>query len=90
MTRSTKEVDSWARRASTAQDGGTHDRSGTQCTSDENINADLVRRARRANVRVLVVSVDVPVNSNRERNRRNGFSRRKTPPPPRSRICTAR
>ena len=45
------------------------------CTSDENINADLVRRARRANVRVLVVSVDVPVNSNRERNRRNGFSR---------------
>lgn len=45
------------------------------CTSDENINADLVRRARAANVRVLVVSVDVPVNSNRERNRRNGFSR---------------
>lgn len=30
MTRSTKEVDSGARRASTAQDGGTHDRSGTQ------------------------------------------------------------
>ena len=45
------------------------------CTSDETINADLVRRARAANVRVLVVSVDVPVNSNRERNRRNGFSR---------------
>ena len=38
------------------------------CTSDERINADLVRRARDAGVRVLVVSVDVPVNSNRERN----------------------
>jgi len=45
------------------------------CTADENINADLVRRAIRANVGVLVVSVDVPVNANRERNRRNGFSR---------------
>jgi (S)-mandelate dehydrogenase len=45
------------------------------CTSDERINADLVRRAREAGVTVLVVSVDVPVNSNRERNRRNGFSR---------------
>jgi (S)-mandelate dehydrogenase len=45
------------------------------CTSDEAINVDLVRRARAAGVRVLVVSVDVPVNSNRERNRRNGFSR---------------
>ena len=45
------------------------------CTSDERINADLVRRASKAGARVLVVSVDVPVNSNRERNRRNGFSR---------------
>jgi (S)-mandelate dehydrogenase len=45
------------------------------CTSEERINADLVRRARDAGVTVLVVSVDVPVNSNRERNRRNGFSR---------------
>lgn len=45
------------------------------CTSDEAINADLVRRARLAGVRVLVVSVDVPVNANRERNRRNGFTR---------------
>jgi (S)-mandelate dehydrogenase len=45
------------------------------CTSDERINDDLVRRARDVGVRVLVVSVDVPVNSNRERNRRNGFSR---------------
>lgn len=45
------------------------------CTSDERINDDLVRRAANAGVRVLAVSVDVPVNSNRERNKRNGFSR---------------
>ncbi|MDO9437011.1 alpha-hydroxy acid oxidase [Hydrogenophaga sp.] len=45
------------------------------CTTNESINADLVQRAIRARVRVLVVSVDVPVNSNRERNHRNGFSR---------------
>ena len=45
------------------------------CTSDERINADLVRRARDCGVKVLVVSVDVPVNSNRERNKRNGFTR---------------
>ena len=45
------------------------------CTSEARINDDLVRRARATPVRVLVVSVDVPVNSNRERNRRNGFSR---------------
>ena len=44
-------------------------------TSDARINADLVRRARDCRVRALVVSIDVPVNSNRERNRRNGFSR---------------
>jgi L-lactate dehydrogenase (cytochrome)/(S)-mandelate dehydrogenase len=45
------------------------------CTSDESINADLVRRALTTDTRALVVSVDVPVNSNRERNKRNGFSR---------------
>ncbi len=45
------------------------------CTSDDRINTDFVQRARRAGVRALVVTVDVPVNSNRERNRRNGFSR---------------
>jgi len=45
------------------------------CTRDERINDNLVQRARQAGTRVLVVSVDVPVNSNRERNRRNGFSR---------------
>ncbi|CAG4899961.1 alpha-hydroxy acid oxidase [Paraburkholderia gardini] len=45
------------------------------CTRDAHINADFVRRATRANVRVLVVTIDIPVNANRERNRRNGFSR---------------
>jgi (S)-mandelate dehydrogenase len=44
-------------------------------TSRPEINIDLVRRARESGVRALVVSIDVPVNSNRERNRRNGFSR---------------
>lgn len=45
------------------------------CTTDSTINDDLVRRAVNARIPVLVVSVDVPVNANRERNRRNGFSR---------------
>ena len=45
------------------------------CTPQQRINLDLVRRARDANVKTLVVSVDVPVNANRERNRRNGFTR---------------
>lgn len=44
-------------------------------TSDDAINDDLVRRAIDAHVKVLAITVDVPVNSNRERNRRNGFSR---------------
>jgi (S)-mandelate dehydrogenase len=44
-------------------------------TSNPAINEDLVRRARDLGLSTLVVTVDVPVNSNRERNRRNGFSR---------------
>ncbi|SHI29151.1 alpha-hydroxy acid oxidase [Pollutimonas bauzanensis] len=44
-------------------------------TLDDRINADMVRRARDAGIENLVITVDVPVNSNRERNRRNGFSR---------------
>ena len=44
-------------------------------TSDARINHDLVKRAQDAQVGVLVITVDVPVNSNRERNRRNGFTR---------------
>jgi L-lactate dehydrogenase (cytochrome)/(S)-mandelate dehydrogenase len=44
-------------------------------TLDEGINEHLVGRARDAGIGVLVVTVDVTVNSNRERNRRNGFVR---------------
>ena len=44
-------------------------------THDEKITEDLVRRARDLGVKNLVFTVDVPANSNRERNRRNGFSR---------------
>ena len=44
-------------------------------TVDDNINRDLVRRARDLSLQTLVVTVDVPENSNRERNRRNGFGR---------------
>jgi (S)-mandelate dehydrogenase len=41
---------------------------------DSAITADKVRRAADAGIKALVLSVDVPVSSNRERNRRNGFS----------------
>jgi len=44
-------------------------------TLDEKINDHLLGRVRDAGLRVLVVTVDVTVNSNRERNRRNGFVR---------------
>ena len=44
-------------------------------TRNETINDDLVRRAKDAGIETLVLSIDVPVNSNRERNRRNGFTR---------------
>ncbi len=44
-------------------------------TADEKINQHLVGRAHDAGLGVLVVTVDVTVNSNRERNRRNGFVR---------------
>jgi L-lactate dehydrogenase (cytochrome)/(S)-mandelate dehydrogenase len=39
------------------------------------ISADMVRRARDAGVTTLMVTVDTPVGSKRERNMRNGFSR---------------
>lgn len=42
---------------------------------DLNITTDLVRRASDLDVPVLVVTVDVPVTSRRERNMRNGFTR---------------
>ena len=44
-------------------------------THDEKITDDLARRARDLGVKNLVFTVDVPATSNRERNRRNGFSR---------------
>jgi len=44
-------------------------------TVEDRINRDLVRRARDLALETLVVTVDVPENSNRERNRRNGFGR---------------
>jgi L-lactate dehydrogenase (cytochrome)/(S)-mandelate dehydrogenase len=39
------------------------------------ISEDMIRRAADLGVPTLVVTVDVPVGSNRERNRRNGFGR---------------
>jgi (S)-mandelate dehydrogenase len=42
---------------------------------DKSISEDMIRRAKEADLSTLVVTVDVPVHSNRERNRRNGFSR---------------
>jgi L-lactate dehydrogenase (cytochrome)/(S)-mandelate dehydrogenase len=42
---------------------------------DRSISEDMVRRARDAGLSVLVITVDVPVNSKRERNQRNGFVR---------------
>jgi (S)-mandelate dehydrogenase len=42
---------------------------------DRKISEDMVRRAAQAGLSTLVITVDVPVSSNRERNRRNGFVR---------------
>jgi L-lactate dehydrogenase (cytochrome)/(S)-mandelate dehydrogenase len=39
------------------------------------ISEDMIRRAADLGIPTLVVTVDVPVGSNRERNRRNGFGR---------------
>jgi len=44
-------------------------------TTDERIDADLVRRSRDLGLETLIITVDVPLLPNRERNRRNGFSR---------------
>lgn len=40
---------------------------------EQRVTEDIVRRARDAGIRHLVVTVDVPVHSNRERDVRNGF-----------------
>ena len=42
---------------------------------DRSISADMIRRAREAGISTLMVTVDTPVGSKRERNMRNGFSR---------------
>ena len=41
---------------------------------DPKISDDMVRRVADAGMEALVLTVDVPVSSNRERNRRNGFA----------------
>lgn len=42
---------------------------------DKSISEDMIRRANDLNLQTLAITVDVPVSSNRERNRRNGFGR---------------
>jgi len=42
---------------------------------DKSISEDMIRRAADLGLSTLVITVDVPVGSNRERNRRNGFGR---------------
>jgi isopentenyl diphosphate isomerase/L-lactate dehydrogenase-like FMN-dependent dehydrogenase len=42
---------------------------------DRKISEDMIRRVADAGLSTLVVTLDVPVSSNRERNRRNGFVR---------------
>jgi L-lactate dehydrogenase (cytochrome)/(S)-mandelate dehydrogenase len=42
---------------------------------DKKISEDMIRRAKDAGLSTLVLTVDVPVSSNRERNHRNGFGR---------------
>ena len=42
---------------------------------NKSISEDMIRRAADAGLSTLVLTVDVPVHSNRERNVRNGFSR---------------
>jgi (S)-mandelate dehydrogenase len=42
---------------------------------DRKISEDMVRRVGDAGLQTLVITVDVPVNSKRERNLRNGFTR---------------
>lgn len=42
---------------------------------DRAISEDMIRRTRDAGLSTLVITVDVPINSKRERNQRNGFVR---------------
>lgn len=43
------------------------------CARDRKITEDLIRRANDAGLGALVVTVDIPISSKRERNLRNGF-----------------
>ncbi|RTL61225.1 MAG: alpha-hydroxy-acid oxidizing protein [Hyphomicrobiales bacterium] len=45
------------------------------CAKDRTISEDQVKRAQDAGLSTLVITVDVPVGSKRERNMRNGFTR---------------
>ena len=45
------------------------------CARDPRITDDMIRRAAESGVTTLVITVDTPVHSNRERNIRNGFVR---------------
>lgn len=42
---------------------------------DKSISMDMIKRSEAAGLSTLVVTVDVPVHSNRERNKRNGWTR---------------
>ena len=42
---------------------------------DKSISMDMIKRAEAAGLQTLAVTVDVPVHSNRERNKRNGWTR---------------
>jgi len=45
------------------------------CAKDRSISEDMIKRTADAGLSTLVITVDVPVGSKRERNVRNGFSR---------------
>lgn len=47
---------------------------------DRSISEDMIRRARDAGVSTLVITVDIPASSKRERDMRNGFGLRMMPP----------
>lgn len=46
---------------------------------DRSISEDMIRRARDAGLSTLVITVDIPASSNRERDKRNGFGLRMMP-----------
>lgn len=58
--------------ANTAPDHGWYQ---IYTAKDRDISKDMVRRVKEAKLQALVVTVDVPIGSKRERNQRNGFTR---------------